>query len=228
MCFNGKVILISTVYTVCTQISTLLIVQSYTQRCVQIAESNTCAFTLFHYIVHIPVPVWTTVCNSHCQHRRPYAYTQTHPHCSTISHSQEEASLRGEHSGRVCATPGCVDCAGLTGGGGKTAYERENTNTPAHTHTHTHTHARTCAHFLHGPLMCCFPQGHWVLLCMTNYTANIMSAQIKLFLSVQMCHGPTLALTNCTVHADWKRNMGLSSACNCQVKGRAGPLKVRR
>ena len=90
---------------------------------VRIAETNTyictCAVTLLHYyIVHIPVPVPLACCgllfdlitaNTH----------HPHPHCPTLRNLQEEASLTGEHTERVCAVPVGGHCAGLTGGGGR-------------------------------------------------------------------------------------------------------------
>ena len=108
------------------KISILLIVHTIIHMhrvSVCVAETNTyirtCAVTLLHYyIVHIPVPVPLACCgllfdlitaNSH----------HPHPHCSTLRNLQEEASLTGEHTERVCAVPVGGHCAGLTGGGGR-------------------------------------------------------------------------------------------------------------
>ena len=73
----------------------------------------------------------TNICN------RPHGKSlPTHPHCPILCHSQEVSSLRGEHTGRVCAAPVCVEGAWLTGGGGVTAEKRERVCKHKHTHTH--------------------------------------------------------------------------------------------
>ena len=81
----------------------------------------------------------------HCLQQATWENTHhPHPHCPTLCHSQEEASLIGEHTERVCAAPVCVDCARFTGGGVRTAEKSKNMQT----HTHICTYMQP--HPLHG------------------------------------------------------------------------------
>ena len=54
--------------------------------------------------------------------------------------------MRDEHAEGVCAAPVCVNCAGLTGGEGRTAEKRESERVQTHANTHMHTHTHT--HYL--------------------------------------------------------------------------------
>ena len=64
-------------------------------------------------------------------------------HCPTLRYLQEEASLRGGHTERVCAATVCVDGAGLTSGGERTVERRVCKHANKSSYTHGLMHART-------------------------------------------------------------------------------------